>query len=57
MVPRAMALGGIYSSLVMLSNWFASNLLIVYNPFEEPVLHIGDSVIFLKEIVFPSKFS
>ena len=67
MAPRAMALCGIYSSLVMLSNWFASNLLIVYDkktqamilgkPFQEPVLHIRDSVIFLKEIVFPSKFS
>ena len=46
MAPRAMALGGIHSSPVMLSNWFESNLLIVYNPFQEPVLHIGDSVIF-----------
>ena len=42
----------------MLSTWFASNLLIVNdkktqavilgNPFQEPVLHIGDSVIFFK---------
>ena len=42
---------------VMLSTWFASNLLIVHgkktevmilgNPFQEPVLHIGD-------IIFPS---
>jgi len=43
----------------MLSTWFASNLLIVNdkktqamilgNPFQEPILHIGDSVIiFLK---------
>ena len=33
MVPRAVALGGIHSSPVILSNWFESNLLIVYNPF------------------------
>ena len=43
----------------MLSTWFASNLLIVHgkktqaiilgNPAREPVLHIGDSAIFLKK--------
>ena len=42
--------------MVMLSTWFASVLLIVHdkktqamilgNPFQEPVLNIGDSVIF-----------
>ena len=42
---------------VMLSTWFASILLIVHdkktqamilgNPFQEPVLHIGDSVNFV----------
>ena len=53
--------------MVILSTWFASNLLMLYdkktqamilgNPFQEPVLHIGDFVIFLKEITFYLKFS
>ena len=48
----------------MLSAWFASNLLMLHakktqamilgNRFQEPVVHIGDFVIFLKEIIFPS---
>ena len=71
-VPGAMALGCAYSkvliwvNMVMLSTQFASNPLIVHdkktqamilgNPFQERVLHIGDRY-FLKEIIFPSKSS
>ena len=52
----------------MLSTWFDSNLLIVHgkktqaiilgNPSREPVLHIGDSAIFLKKGIYniSSKF-
>ena len=31
--------------------------MILGNLFQEPVIHIGDSVIFFKEIILPSKFS
>ena len=57
----------IWVNTVMPSAWFASNLLMLHakktqamilgNRFQEPVVHICDFVIFLKEIIFPSKFS
>ena len=61
--------GLIRVNMVMLSTWFASNLLkvqgkktqamILDNPSQAPVLHIGDSAIFSKKefIIFRPNFS